>query len=384
MIKSIPCQLFLLIAISQAMLAAENPAWITTVKTLNLPQKMYNQRESVIDPNFKIHFTTDNKVLISFLQHQSQIKLATKDTPENSGSVFVVLLLSEETGELIKRVEWPVMGESAPVPQMRYGSRIYPLCSGGYVGIINRHLQVFDSSLNVVFDRILETPKNKMYDLMVPTHGRFFIVEFEEDNNLVTEVIDSKTFKTVEHLDMPTQLMDIWDEQLLATSHPDARESRVFKKIIGDAQWNALLTTEKYVNTKFIYNGSILITGYVGQSPDTKGYWFTIEDDKVSKPIFKGLIFKPSWNTSIIACVTSELSDFRRTFDLDSIDWIEAYDLNTRTVIFKTKKYSASDIVDYAISPDGQNIVLMTKKKIEFYKNPHSSFNSKEENGKSK
>jgi len=36
-------------------------------------------------------------------------------------------------------------------------------------------------------------------------------------------------------------------------------------------------------------------------------------------------------------------------------------------VLLTTKKHTEGEIVDYAITPDGDGIILITKKKIEFY-----------------
>ena len=70
-------------------------------------------------------------------------------------------------------------------------------------------------------------------------------------------------------------------------------------------------------------------------------------------------------NTPIVAVKAGEISDFRRALDLNSLYRIKVYDLNAQRVIFITKKYK--DIVDYDISPDGDSMVLITKKKMKLY-----------------
>jgi len=372
--------LFLMVYFSATMFAADKPAWTIDYKKLNLPKHpkpVEVGKEQNHNPGYTVQFTPDNNVLISFWERRPQTELATKDSPDKSGSVFVVLLLSIETGEPIRRIEWPVMGESLFGQRIRHGSRIYPLHSDGYVGIINRHLQVHDSSFNIIFDRLLENKyEMERYDLITPLHGQFFIFGSWDGVSCTIEIIDSKTFKTIEQwnesshiFNMSSLLMDIWGDQLLLTRHTtDFHGRNFFVKKIGTSKWNDLGTLPKVnVYAKFIYNGIIVFTGYIEQMFDSKEFWFKIENGKVSEPIFEGLQFKPSLNTSIVAAGASHLSDFRRTFDMDSKDWIEAYDLNTRQVLLATKRYSASDIVDYAISPDGDSIVLMTKKKIELY-----------------
>lgn len=358
------------------MFAADKPACIINYKNLNLPQHakpVSIGKEINHDPEYRIQFTPDNKVLISFWERRPQTGLAIKDAPEKSGSVFVVLLLSRETGELLKRIEWPVMGEVLPAQKIQYGSRIYPLHSGGYVGIINRHLQVFDPSFNVIHDKVLETTKDVRYNLLVPLNGEFFSIELRGDDQ-ITMIIDSKTFKTIERFSGVNFIIGIWEDQLLATSYSkDTREQRFFKKKIGASQWNDLgLIQGNRADAKFIYNGTIIVTDIIEQIPDRKVFWFMIENDKKSDPVFKGIgRFKPSWCVPIVAIRPNYLSDFRRALDLDGKQWIEVYDLNAQRVLFTTKKYN--DIVDYAISPNGDSIVLMTKKKIEFYKVPASS-----------
>ena len=53
--------------------------------------------------------------------------------------------------------------------------------------------------------------------------------------------------------------------------------------------------------------------------------------------------------------------------DLNGKDWIQAYDLYTQQVLLETRQYSAGEVIDYAISPKGDSIVLLTEKKVELY-----------------
>ena len=337
---------------------------------------MIDTKETVTYPDYKVEFTMDNKVLISFFESRRQTESATKDTSDKSVSFFVVLLLSKETGELIRRVEWPVLGESLSSRRIGHVSCIYPLPSSGYVGIINRHLQVLDPSFNVIHDRLLETSKDVYFDVIAPLYGQFFVLRsresYESSSFLTSEIIDFKTFKTVEKFIEHTLnlgIHDIWEDQLVATRYHIESDTRLFfKKRIGASQWNDLGLAQKGNDTaKFIHNGTIIIRGYTGQATNTKGFWFAIENGKKGELVSSGLLFKPSWNTSIVASKRSYLPSFRSTFDLDSKVWIEAFDLSTQQVLLATKRYSASDIIDYAISPNGDSIVLVTKKKIELY-----------------
>ena len=370
MIRLTKYQMLLLFFFLPALFAADKPAWTIDYKKFNLPKQekpVEIGKESEYDQVYKIQFTPDNKVLISFWERRPQTGLAKKDAPENSGTIFVVLLLSSETGELLKRIELPVMGETLWVHRFQYGSRIYPLSSGGYVGIINRHLQVFDSSFNVIHDKILEKPKDVHYTLIAPLHGQFFSLEFWSDER-ITEIIDTKTFKTVERFSGDNIITDIWEDQLIVGRYPKYPEApRFFEKKIGASQWNDLgqaITTS--AKAKFIYNGAIVITDAIEQKPYTK-FWFKIENGKKSDPITGFIeISKPSRNTPTIALEINFLSEFQRSLDMDGKYRIETYDLNTQKTLLATKKYTY--IVDYAISPNGDSVALIIKnKKIELY-----------------
>jgi len=361
--------LFLMLLPSTTLFAADKPTWTVAVKKLNLPKKIYSPREPVKDPNLKVQFTLDNNVLISFLEHRLQTDLVTKETLEKSGSIFVVLLLSRETGEVVRRVEWPVLGESTRSQQYRYGSRVYPLHSIGYVGIINRQLRVLDSFFNVIHDRVLETPNSGRYELIVPLYGQYFIFKYFNNSDLITEVVDSKTFKTVEYVNVQnSEIWSIWGDRLLAIKFSNGHlERRFLEKKVGASQWNDLgLTYGGSAEAKFIHNGAIVVMDSIGHAPNRKGFWFKIEGGKKSESVFKSIgISKLSTNTPIIAVNVGELSDFRRVLDLNTVSWIEAYDLSTQQIMLSTRKHT--NMVDYAISPNGDSIALMTEKKIELY-----------------
>ena len=362
------------------MSAADKPAWIIDYKKLNLPEMLHEQKEvGEVNPFYKIHFTHDDKVLISFWEQRPQTKLATKDAPENSGKIFVALLLSIETGELIRRVEWSIAYDA--VPSLHFISNrfcIYPLPSGGFVGITNRHLRVFDSSFNVIHDRVLDAIKDRYgrYEIIVPLYGQYFILQTIDTENrsishksyVITEIIDTKTFKTVERMDNLWHMVNIWEDRILETLCPAGiNERRVVEKKIGAPQWNDLgLIMTTSAEAKFIYNGTIIVTDVIKQIP----FWFKIENGKKSATVFKGIIdglgFKPSRNTPTIALEINLQSDFQKALDISGKCRIEAYDLNTQKTLLETKKYS--NIVNYAISPNGDSVALIIKnKKIELY-----------------
>jgi len=376
--------------------ASDNPVWTIDYKTLNLPK-----HQNKFNPGFNIKFTTDVKILISFVQHRQQAKSATKDITEKSDSFFVVLLLSGENGELIKRVEWPVMSGSATA----LSTKIFPLPSGGFISIIDRldytaeygkvatHLQTFDSSFNVIHTRVLETFERGegLYDIIVPLSGKYIVLQQRQYDTRfakIIEIIDSVTLETMEHLDQPDfGIVDIWKDRLLSISYDGNSESRFFEKKIGDSQWNVLGLTRwtnlhvlgladsrRYANPRFIYNGAIVLRDIIEQPSATKIFLLMIESGKTSGPYFEGCISKPSWNTPIVACEKSKMSAFRKLLDLFAKRWIETFDLSTQQVLLMTK--NSADIVDYEISPNGDRIIIMTQKKIELY-NVNSKKNKK-------
>lgn len=366
--------LILLLFFSSTTFAADKPVWTIDHKNLNLPElgkPVSSNKWATVglydkpDPNFKVHFTLDNKILISFLHYKPNDKSKKFDT------FFVTLLLSREDGELIRRVEWP-LGESTQGQRIGYGSCIYPLQSGGYVTIISQHLQVLDSSFNIIHDRVLNTlePGGGIYSIIVPLSGKFIIlmrqksvIQFEK----IIEIIDSGTFETMERLEIPSfGIIDIWEDRLLSINY----EHLLVEKKIGALQWNDLMLDESNItnNTaRFIYNGAIVIKGLIRRFPDEKRFLVRVEDGKKNDPVFNGCMSKPSWSTPVVACRESKLSEIRDILDLSGKNWIKVYDLNIRQAILVTKEYSATDMVDYAISSDGNSIILMTNKKIELY-----------------
>jgi hypothetical protein len=395
--KSTKNLIFFLLFISSTAFATDKPIWTIDYKKLDLPEHgkpiSYKKWETVggaydkPEPEFHIHFTSDNKILVGFLHYRLKKELATKDTPEIFDSSFTALLLSRENGELIRRIEWP-FGESTQRQRIGYHSRIYPLPSGGYVGIINQRLQVLDSSFNVIQDRILDTIERGegSYSLIVPLSGEFIILRQlgQLDSGRyerIVEVIDTGTFKTIERFEQPSfSITDIWEDRLLAVQSLAAqsiiktRNRRFYEKKIGASQWNDLgLKQVDYANAKYIYNGAIIISDSIEKPFDAKNFWFMLEDGKKSDSVFESRVFStPSWNTSVIACRRNKVSFFRRMFDLFGKHWIEAYDLNSKQVLLTTKKYSEDSIsgeyiATHAISPDGDSIILMTNKKIELY-----------------
>ena len=357
-------------AFASTAFAADKPVWTVYYENLNLPNYGFHKRDKKPDPLFNIQFTPDNKILVRFLLYKQQTKSARKAPPEHS----VILLLSKENGKLINRVVLPVMPELFPSRR----NEIFPLPSGGYVQLIDRHLQVFDSSFNVIYSRVSDGDFSR---ITVPLSGKFFILHTNQNS----EIIDSDTFETVERLEQQPNfaIEDIWGDRLLAVRYIGRIQKTLYslhefyEKKIGASQWNYLgFEQGERPTAQYIYNGAIVVDDRIGLPPDgvidQKRFWFMIEDGKKSDAVFKDCKFTPSWNTPVMACKNNKTSAIRELLDLFGKTWIEAYDLITRQVLLKTKAYtpdsiSGEDVVDYAISPNGDSIVLMTSKKIELY-----------------
>jgi len=92
-----------------------------------------------------------------------------------------------------------------------------------------------------------------------------------------------------------------------------------------------------------------------------------IEDGKKSDPKPGFFVFNLSWNTPVIASYVYFLSKLQSFFDLDGKKCIQAYDLYTQQLLLGTRRYSVSEVIDYAISPNGDGVVVLTEKKIELY-----------------
>jgi len=333
MMKSIKNQMFLLLFLSSTAFAADKPAWTIDYTKLNLPEH-----------GRTVQFTSDNKILINSMQYYGSQANGSKYPPEK----FAAALLSKENGELIKRVEWPLTPE-----RRTWLNGIYPLPSGGYVGIINDRLQTFDSSFNVIHDRALGSTAG--YYIIVSISGKFIILHRYRSGSQFRriEIIDSGTFETVEHFDtLPNfSIVDIWGDRLLSVSYSDSEgisEKHFFEKKIGDSQWSYFGSVQQRsnANARFIYNGAIIVEDGIGRAPVTGG------------------AYKYSWNAPVRAVRTGTQSYFLNEMGLGK-GWVKAYDLNTRKALLTTKKHSG--VRSYDISPDGDGIILMTEKKIEFY-----------------
>jgi len=376
---------FLLIfIIPVSLMAKEKPTWVLNASDLNLPAyERSGKKERGFNPNFHIQFSQNNEIILSFVQKKIQTELATKDDPQKSGASFVALFLSKENGKLIKKFEWPILGETDWWAQSFRGSRIYPMPSGEYVGIINNHLQILDSSLKVIHDRIL-TPDEKLYvyEITTPLAGSSFVFtqkssDFETNN----EIIDIKTFKTIEKIRMRNlKIQDIWNDQVLAFALSEENEEYLYvlKKKIGEAWNDSRLKMNSRISAKFAYDGSVVIKNHIGShpaNPESKHYWFSIEDGQIGEqtvfhPSENIVALQPAQNAPYVLFEIDKLSDMKKVLDFGSVGWVEIYDLVTRQKLLETDTWKEQ--IDCSLSIDGRNLVvfLKSKRKIEFYHVP--------------
>ena len=358
--------------------AADKPIWKLDTQAQGIP-KMWIDRpvESSRYSAVRLQISPDNEVIISFFQRRRQRELATKTTPEKSGSIFVSLFIDKDDGGLITKSEWPVIGESVWWERASRGSRIKSLASGGYVGIINGHLQVLDSSLKVIHDRTLDRPREHWkYDLITPLAGSFFIlaqryVKFTER----IEVIDSRTFKILDQWESSDLcVQDIWEDHIVAIRSQGNNGYNVIEKRIGGSWRNVFSKMEEeYNQARFTNNGTIAEASYLKQNLVANDCWFVIDGENKSDPIIyskreriQNII--PAQQIPVIAIEISKMSGFRAAIDMNSQNLVVLYDMLKRRKLLETKSHE--DIIGYALSPDGLSLALLTEEKLEVYAVP--------------
>ena len=365
----------LVLLFSTSVFAADKPAWVIEAKTLDLPQYEYygkNERPNY-DPKFKIQFSPKDEIMLSFFQRSKKPVLTIKDSHEMSGLSFVTLFLSKEDGKLINKAGWLAAGELDWWERAGYGSRIYPLPDNGYVGIFNKRLQVLNSSLDVIYDRLLERlPQGYVYGINAPSHGTFFALE-QSDKSLTGpyDIIDCETFKTVARVN--GGIVDIWKDKLLIRSYMGSKITHLFERRIGSSSEDFHVKIDNFEDAKFAHNGSAIVLSYRGQFPPfAQYYWFTIENGKTGDPVFvegeyvNRLVVA---RTGLVFAVSASKS---RLFDRGASGKINVYDINTQQMLLQTQTYN--DAYDYALSSDGLSLAvfLREKRKIEIYKIPAS------------
>ena len=355
--------------------AADKPALVIEGKKLDFPEYenyIRNERPGY-EPEYKIHFSSKDEIMLSFFKRTKQPVLTLKDNPETAGLSFNVLFFSKEDGKLINKAEWPAVGELDWIERLQYGSRIYPLPDNGYVGVFNKHLQILDSSLNVVHDRVLERLQEQkyVYGIQAPSHGSFFSLwKTDKRYSGEKEIIDSNTFKTIGRIS--EGIVDIWGDKMLLVGFSGNDINYVYEKRIGSTSDGFNIKIDYYTDAKYVHNGTAIVLGYRGNilPPHAKHYWFTIENGKAGNPVFVGKGFATYLVTARKAPVVAIIIAKLRSFDRGAARCINVYNTNTQQMLLQTKTYNEE--FDYVLSADGKSLAVFfkTQKRIELYKIP--------------
>jgi len=362
---------------AHSLFAGDKPLWVIDIKPpgTNGDQFSYLQELNKPGSSAKVYFTQDNDILITFFRCEIPDNRKIKNAKDLTPVAFVALLLKEETRNLIKRVEWSV-DESIASTEIY----IHVLPEGGYLLRMGDSLQALDSSLNIIHSKTLNPlPKKHKYNIVIPSSGYFFMVErWGEEKNF--EVIDWRTFETVEKMSASDiSIKGIWNDRLLAIALSKRKYAWLLEKKIGDSSWTSFgHDLIKLQDAKFIYNGAIVITcsmddsGLFGPS-----FWFVMKDGKRTDPVIYGKNnlermggILPSKRSPVIAVVVYKISRIREFFDIDiaGTNWVDYWDVTTQQRLLRTT--SGNNIVGGAWSQDGRKHAVLKKKKLEMYDLP--------------
>jgi len=328
-----------------------------------------------------VRFIRENEVLITFFRHEEP----TNGIKTNIGEkkTFVALLLHSETGDLVRRVEWPIQDSKK--------FHFYAFPQDVYLVRINDILQALDSSLNVVHSKTLELlPQNHQHNIIIPKAGNFFIVEqWGKENNY--EVLDWRTFETVEKKtnvsNINIRIIDILNDRLLAISSSNDQGARLLEKKIGDLSWNSFgvnLPRQPYLeDAKFFYNDAVVVQGYLKDILPSQRrrhtFWFVVENGIGSSPVIYGenkdefiLSIFPAKQGPILGVIV-----FKPALDIfdtgkPGTSWTDIWDVTTQQ---KLRLKIEKDEIDRDLSPDGRRLVVLKKKKLEMYAIPTTPAN---------
>ncbi|HSW39778.1 MAG TPA: hypothetical protein VLL97_09835 [Acidobacteriota bacterium] len=343
--------------------------------------------ETTIDTGLRLHFSPEDEVYVTFIQRRQQTELASESNPEKSGTVFNALFFSKEDGSLVKRHEWPTMGELAIKDQIAHGSRLFPLPNGGYVGIIYRQLQVLDSSLKVLHSRKLDRLEQRLYRLIVPKCGPYFVlaqVYTRVDTNI--EVFDTRSFEIVEQLNMPDLgILDIWEDRLLAVGLREIpgkyRSHRLYfrEKRIGEDRWAKIGLEEQpgHSSAGYTNTGAIVVNDTIPglNRPEYRDRWFIMDNGKKGEPVVYAGRDRPGTSiparsAPIMAVRMGREDRIRAALDMDNsaISWIDVLDLRTSKRLLRTR--TTRFMLEFALSSDGRRLAVLTDKTLELYNVP--------------
>ena len=190
---------FFMLQTAILLFAGDKPLWIIDINPKGTLRAQFHYLQELNNPNSNIiaGFTSENDVLITFFRHGMLDNRKTKNINNSKPTAFVALLVHGETGELIKRVEWPV-DESIASGEIHFRA----LPEVGYLLRVGDNLQALDSSLNVIRSKILEPlPKNQGYSVITQRAGYYFVVEqWVLGKERSYEIYDWRTFEIVEKI----------------------------------------------------------------------------------------------------------------------------------------------------------------------------------------
>ena len=246
----------LLLLVSSAAFAANKPAWTRGAKEFVAFQKWASDTgESSSRSHFRLVFSPSDEIIVSFVQSSA---LGQPVTAKDAQAVFVLLFISPKDGTLIKRIEWPL--DKKPDYWFRDETLIKPLPEGGYVVVINDHLLILDSDLNVRYDKVLENNAQKIkdYKIFAPFAGPFFILEH---GHYKREIIDSRNFRVIENLDGQSfKIRDISGDTVIVLQDGEECQYLSLKQI--DGGWNNIGYVNRDMYVRFAYDapsGSITV-----------------------------------------------------------------------------------------------------------------------------
>ena len=347
-------------------------ARIVYTKAMGFPErKSYSYSNFDYRPDFELGFSSNDEIMLSFYQRSKRPASIDKNATDTSEMSFVVLLISKESGKLITKKEWPIPGKPNFLDLKKYYHRIFPLPDGGYVLLFNRNLQVLDSSLNIIHEKILDSfPKGYLYNsIYVPLHGPYFVL----CQGLECVIIDYAAFKEVEKIDISKmQIRGIYEDKFLihSSDENDNNINYLFEKKIGnvDSYSEFKLKINRSESETYLYDGSAMVFSNSNHTP----YWFTIKNGETSNPVFvyekdavlSGLFMpalfargpSPARSAPVVAISASK----DRGWDLGLTSWVIVYDINTQQILKQTRNYND---FDYALSSDGRILAIFNEKK---------------------
>jgi len=325
------------------------------------------------DLRIKARFVRENEILITFFRQDKPGGRREKNTGE-SKTTFTALLLHRATGDLIKRAEWTAQDSKK--------FNFYELPQDVYLVRINDTLQALDSSLNVVRSKTLDPlPPEQGRKIILPGSGYYFIVDQNVNGkNHIYEVIDWRTFETVEKMSMSGfYIKDIWNDRLLAHSLSKDQEAMIFEKKIGDLAWTSFLIDlprhPKPDDAKFFYNGAVVVQGHLDNIlPSQKmvhTFWLVIENGMRSNPVIYGgdkyeymMCVFPAKRGFVIGVIVYKPPEFDF---FDGTSWTDIWDVKTQQ---RLRPEIKKNVIARDLSPDGRRFVRLTKKNLEMYAVP--------------